>query len=227
MKLMIVVLLVCFTAISAFVNINTSPKFHNSNNVVLFEKQKYSLMDVLSGKAQVAAEKKASPSLYKQSTRETVKIPRNFKINENAEAAIGCFRKKYPNPRKGGTKDVPDNELAYYFYELSKITNDEARTLEMVKAVPFVLTLDPKKNKANFEVFENTYGTEKALGLITRNPGILAVPTTGYGSAEVAGDDAIVMSYIIAFTRPAGAPLLLGLVGLLLTPFIKQQLGIN
>lgn len=45
--------------------------------------------------------------------------------------------------------------------------------------------------------------------------GLFFIPTAGYGSAAVAGDDAMAASYFIAFTRPAG-PVLLGALGLAL-----------
>jgi hypothetical protein len=71
-------------------------------------------------------------------------------------------------------------------------------------------------------VFETTYGFDGALGLVQRNPLILAIATTGYGSAEVAGPETIAASYLIALTRPLGAPLLVILFGLVLTPVFKS-----
>ena len=42
----------------------------------------------------------------------------------------------------------------------------------------------------------------------------------GYGSCEVAGDDAVVLSYVIAATRPAGGVLLTLLFLALLKPLV-------
>lgn len=74
----------------------------------------------------------------------------------------------------------------------------------MIKNVPDALVLNPTLCKDNFAVYSEKYGEEKAIGLVTRNPFILSVPTTGYGSAETAGGETMVMSYIIAYTRPFG-----------------------
>jgi hypothetical protein len=60
--------------------------------------------------------------------------------------------------------------------------------------------------------------------LVKRNPNLLSVPTTGYGSAEGADKETIYLSYVIAYTRPIGGILLFTLFGLLLTPFFKQLL---
>jgi hypothetical protein len=73
-------------------------------------------------------------------------------------------------------------------------------------------------------VFEGKWGFEKAVGVVIRNPALFTVATTGYGSAEVAGDDAVVMSYVINATRPIGAPLLALLFIALLKPFLAPLL---
>jgi hypothetical protein len=52
----------------------------------------------------------------------------------------------------------------------------------------------------------------------------LSVPVSGYGSAEVAGEDAVVLSYIIDITRPIGKPLLAILFLCLLKPFLAPFL---
>ncbi len=60
--------------------------------------------------------------------------------------------------------------------------------------------------------------------MLIRNPSLFAVPVTGYGSAEAAGDETLVMSYVLDITRPIGKPLLLILALLLLKPAIAPYL---
>ena len=73
-------------------------------------------------------------------------------------------------------------------------------------------------------VLESKWGFEKAKGVVTRNPGILCVPAEGYGSAGDSGEDTVIISYIIDFTRPVGKPLLAILFLLLLKPFVAPLL---
>lgn len=57
-----------------------------------------------------------------------------------------------------------------------------------------------------------------------RNPSLLSIRTTGYGSAEVSGDETVYVSYLIDFTRPIGKYLLIGLLLLLSKPFLVEVL---
>lgn len=56
------------------------------------EKEKFSFLDVLSGKAAVAAEKKASPNLFRTNNSQQSKTNKKQKINENAKTAITYFQ---------------------------------------------------------------------------------------------------------------------------------------
>ena len=76
------------------------------------------------------------------------------------------------------------------------------------------------------DTFEAKWGFEKAKGVLVRNPSLFAVPVSGYGSAEKAGDETVVMSYVINATRPIGKPLLLVLALLLLKPVVAPYLGL-
>ena len=67
----------------------------------------------------------------------------------------------------------------------------------------------------NWTVYRDKWGAEVAAATIVRNPNLLQVPTRGYGSAETSDKETLVMSYVVAFTRPIGAPLLAILAGLL------------
>mmetsp|Transcript_21777 Transcript_21777/g.36420 ORF Transcript_21777/g.36420 Transcript_21777/m.36420 type:complete len:224 (-) Transcript_21777:102-773(-) len=203
---------------SAFIGNNRA--LHSARSTALSEKSESWVMDFLSGKTAVAAEKRSSPELFGSPTKK--RVIKKVKIGPNAEKAISIYKKSFPNPKAGGTWDLDESAVAYYFYEMAKFTKSEEVVLEMMSVVPDIVTKNVERSKANFEIYTETYGFDEAIGLITRNPNILAVPTRGYGSAEVAKEDAMAMSYVIAFTRPLGAPLLALLFSALLTPFIKS-----
>lgn len=75
-------------------------------------------------------------------------------------------------------------------------------------------------------MFEGKWGFDKAKGVVIRNPSLFNVPVTGYGSAETAAEETIVISYVINATRPIGKPLLYTLFLLLLKPFLAPYLGL-
>jgi hypothetical protein len=73
-------------------------------------------------------------------------------------------------------------------------------------------------------VYQEKWGYDKALGVVTRNPALLCVPPQGYGSAATSGEETVVLSYIIDATRPLGKILLASLFLALLKPFVFQLL---
>eukprot|EP01038_Epipyxis_sp_PR26KG_P011984 gene11984-16042_t len=118
------------------------------------------------------------------STKKSVKGP-------NAEAAIAVYKKANPNPRSGGSYDLTEELIVSRYNALADITKDELIALNIVQTAPYVLTITSNLCKDNFDVFSEKFGEDGALGLITRNPLILGVPTRGYGSAETAGKETI------------------------------------
>ena len=63
----------------------------------------------------------------------------------------------------------------------------------------YSLYVDLQRVADNYEVSCEKWCEEKATGVIIRNPSILAVQTRGYGSsAEVAGEDTVVLSMLLA-----------------------------
>eukprot|EP00597_Dinobryon_sp_UTEXLB2267_P016755 CAMPEP_0201092150 /NCGR_PEP_ID=MMETSP0812-20130820/707_1 /ASSEMBLY_ACC=CAM_ASM_000668 /TAXON_ID=98059 /ORGANISM="Dinobryon sp., Strain UTEXLB2267" /LENGTH=168 /DNA_ID=CAMNT_0047343553 /DNA_START=109 /DNA_END=615 /DNA_ORIENTATION=+ len=138
--------------------------------------------------------------------------------------AISVYQKANPKPKPGRGYDILPEELNLRFISLVEAVKSEEVALKIVSTVPEVLVIKPQLVKDNFAMFESKWGFEKTLGLVTRNPNILSVATRGYGSAEVAGDETLYASYLIAATRPIGKPLLLLLFGLLSKPFIQMLL---
>jgi hypothetical protein len=122
--------------------------------------------------------------------------------------------------------DVNEDVLASRFNALVSIVKDEEIALQIVQNVPDSLGVPSERCQGNFNVFKAKFGFEGAVGLITRNPNLLSIPTTGYGSAEVAGQDAVVLSYLINLTRPVGKPLIFILLALLLKPFVGPLIGL-
>lgn len=129
----------------------------------------------------------------------------------------------------GGEYDLTEAELAERLNAIASITKSEKNALLIVQNTPDVLTITSQRCIDNFAVFEKKFGTEAAIGLITRNPNILSVPTTGYGSAEIAGNETIAISYLINATRPVGklliALLLLALSKPFLAPYLEEILS--
>lgn len=73
-------------------------------------------------------------------------------------------QKEFPNPRKGGSKDVTDQELAFSFTQLALLTKSEDVAMQMVKVVPEVLVFNPEKNKDNFGKIQSQH--QKSLTLM-------------------------------------------------------------
>eukprot|EP00596_Hydrurales_sp_CCMP1899_P007725 CAMPEP_0119038456 /NCGR_PEP_ID=MMETSP1177-20130426/7416_1 /TAXON_ID=2985 /ORGANISM="Ochromonas sp, Strain CCMP1899" /LENGTH=193 /DNA_ID=CAMNT_0007001093 /DNA_START=211 /DNA_END=792 /DNA_ORIENTATION=- len=182
--------------------------------------EKNSFMDVLSGNAAVKAEKASNPSLFSNNKKPTDRSKLSAKITPEGSEALLIFKKRNPTPKAGGGFDLSDTDLLKQFNALSTVTKGDVEALAVVSTSPDVLAVPFNKYAANFAVFEGKWGFEKARGVITRNPALFSIPTTGYGSCEVAGDDVVVLSYVINATRPIGGILLTALFLALLKPVI-------
>eukprot|EP01036_Dinobryon_divergens_P022851 gene22852-31149_t len=134
--------------------------------------------------------------------------------SKEALEAIAAYKKSNPNPKPGRGRDLSAEELTERFSNLASVTKGEEAALKVVAAVPEVLVIKPLLVKDNFAVFESKWGFEKTLGVITRNPNLLSVPTTGYGRSAGTRDETLYASYLIAATRPVGKPLLVLLLSL-------------
>lgn len=176
-------------------------------------------VDFLTGKATVEADRAFNnmSGVRKPNTKQLRKKPRKpIALSAEGEEAVALFRKTYPKPRPEGKFDLEDWELALQFQFVSKLMQSDDSALKIFKNAPTVFTVSEQRMTEVFDIYVNEkWGFEKARDVCIRNPNLLAVPVRGYGSAEVAGDDAVSMSYIIAFTRPIGTPLLVTLAFLL------------
>jgi len=197
-------------------------------NAMADEKKSSSIFDSLSGKALIDADKAQKPNLYKvfKLTDKNVKTS-NVKISEKGKLAIELLRKKYPAERiKVGTPiyGITDSQLMSQYNELVNIFDNEEELLVVIKLLPNILIGDLNRVRANYNIYVDKWGIDKAKGVIFRNPALLSVPPTGYGSAEKAGDETVVLSYAIAATRPIGGLLLGALFLALSKPFIAQYI---
>mmetsp|Transcript_3677 Transcript_3677/g.3812 ORF Transcript_3677/g.3812 Transcript_3677/m.3812 type:complete len:183 (-) Transcript_3677:58-606(-) len=144
----------------------------------------------------------------------------NLNLAGNADAAIGEYKKSNPSVTPGSRYDVSEKDLVASFNALATALKSETDALEAVKAVPGVLVVPAATMKANFAIYEEKFGFDQAVGVVKRNPNIMQVRTTGYGSAETVGPETVYLSYVVAFTRPIGGFLLAGLAFLLSYPTI-------
>ena len=174
----------------------------------------------------------------------------------SAKAAVEIFQKKYPvkpRPKRSilttagmpgrdidGTQyrvakmDDPvgprfserdPKDLQATYQALAKVYGDEA-ALQMVKDLPIALAFNRNWFAPSLKEFAKTFGEEEAKAMVSRNPGLLALPPTGAGGADSATDQTMQFSYLVAATRPAGPFLLYGTLGLLMEPFFEMVSGI-
>jgi hypothetical protein len=151
---------------------------HQNMMRMMAEEKKFSFMDRLSGKAQVAAARAADPNMFSKKDTKKVNAKGSVKITPNAQEAIDIFRKAFPKPAEGSSRDLTDKEIAFAFSEISKFVKDDSTVLKMLKISPSLIANDLKRSADNFDVYEETFGFDGAIGLITRNPNILLVRLT-------------------------------------------------
>jgi hypothetical protein len=212
MRFFVLALLVLVQATTAF--ISTTKRIDSSFSLNLFGKKKPA----------VSSSSKSSPE---------------------AVAAIEIFRKSSPK------SELTDAALLEAFVQTANLfKGDKASALLCYKNQPGLFIITARSTTARddsmpvgkygrltktgyqssittakecFTAYENKFGFEKAIGLVTRNPNLLAIRPTGYGSAEVAADETIYMSYLVDATRGRGQ-YLLGALALLL---LCKPLGIH
>lgn len=132
-----------------------------------------------------------------------------------AQQSVDLYTTKYA-PQMNNPESrfmVSESTLKSNFQALSSVVGGEDNAAEICKVWPDILRVDPAKVSKNMQTYVDCFEFEEALGMVKRNPNLFAVATEGYGSAEAScakggGKDMMAMSYIIAYTRPIGKPLL-------------------
>jgi len=141
--------------------------------------------------------------------------------NKEATAeALDLYLSKY------GDKACNPGEAAVKrtFSEMCKVYGAD-NALDMVNTWPRCLNCDSTEFAPVFKIYVDKFGEEETLGMLKRNPNLLGCRAEGPNAVK-AGDDAMYMSYFIAFTRPAGPFLLASLFGLLSLPVVEGITGI-
>eukprot|EP00587_Corethron_hystrix_P010714 CAMPEP_0113300182 /NCGR_PEP_ID=MMETSP0010_2-20120614/1920_1 /TAXON_ID=216773 ORGANISM="Corethron hystrix, Strain 308" /NCGR_SAMPLE_ID=MMETSP0010_2 /ASSEMBLY_ACC=CAM_ASM_000155 /LENGTH=207 /DNA_ID=CAMNT_0000153567 /DNA_START=119 /DNA_END=742 /DNA_ORIENTATION=- /assembly_acc=CAM_ASM_000155 len=115
-----------------------------------------------------------------------------------------------------------DSNLLLTFNELASIYGKE-NAIEMVKIQPLCLAFNRSYFAECFKTFSEKFGDEDAIGMVTRNPGLLGVSPT---QALKTDDSAMTFSYIIAFTRPLGKAGLYVVFTLFFFPTLEVLTGI-
>jgi hypothetical protein len=118
--------------------------------------------------------------------------------------------------------DLSESDVVKNFSALASVYGEE-RSIDMVKIFPICLTFDTNQFSKTFAVWSEIYGAEKTKGMVSRNPGLLAVEPK---DAPQSTEQTMVFSYIIAFTRPIGIFGPIGILALLSVPGIEASTGI-
>ncbi len=139
---------------------------------------------------------------------------RNIEMSLTKES-VALYTTKYASAMSNPESRyaVDEKTLASNFLKLAETVRGDDNANEICTIWPDILRVDPVKISTNMNTYVDCFGLEDAIGMVKRNPNLFAVATTGYGSAEAScakggGKDMMTMSYVIAFTRPIGQPLL-------------------
>jgi len=99
---------------------------------------------------------------------------------EATEKALTTYNKAYGNAKTGSRYDLTEPELKKCFAELANVYGEDNAS-KMVNAVPGSLSFDPQYFKPTFDIFAETFGADKAKGMVVRNPNLLATKPDGWG----------------------------------------------
>merc|ERR1712232_1356266 len=108
--------------------------------------------------------------------------------------------------------------LLLTFKEIASLYGEES-ALEMVKIAPLSLAWNRSYFAPSFEIFRNKFGTEEAIEMVKRNPGLLGVSPVAAAKTD---DSAMTFSSIIAATRPLGKYGVYFLFALLSEPLLEN-----
>lgn len=138
------------------------------------------------------------------------------KSSPEAVASVAFVQKKFANYKN--RKLESEAVLTSNFNALAKaLGGDNTKAVKVVEIFPEVLSVDPKRIQDNVNLMSSKWGEEKATDVILRNPNILSIATTGYGSLTSSlnagdGGDLVAASYVISLTRPVGPILITALI---------------
>jgi hypothetical protein len=141
------------------------------------------------------------------------------KIDIDGSAVLTKSAKKTASRR---ITDLSESDVVENFSALASVYGEE-RSIGMVKIFPICLTFDTNQFSKTFAVWSEIYGDDATRGMVSRNPGLLAVEPK---DATQSSEQTMVFSYIIALTRPIGIFGPIGILALLSVPGIEASTGI-
>ena len=165
-----------------------------------------------------------SPKVRSKVNVHSYVIPKANLTSEQESLAVSTFQDKFGARRRDNPID--ESRLVSSLRTLADVVGDES-ALNMALTDPKVLEFRSANFQAVFDAYCANLGEDEALGMVLRNPALMGVPPSGYGGADKAGKDAVVVSYIIAATRPLGGLWLSLLFLVLATPAIEAVTGID
>uniref|UniRef100_A0A7S2K6C2 Uncharacterized protein n=1 Tax=Leptocylindrus danicus TaxID=163516 RepID=A0A7S2K6C2_9STRA len=139
-------------------------------------------------------------------------------------AAIETFRTAYGGKR---TKTGIDEKLLLKNLQLLAKEVGDDNAMIMVTKCPKVLEFNGSNFAPTFANYCTNFGDDVALATVLRNPALMSVAPTGYGGADGAGQETVVLSYVVDATRDGGQVWLSLLAFLLLTPLLEQVTGVH
>eukprot|EP00816_Leptocylindrus_hargravesii_P002771 CAMPEP_0196814180 /NCGR_PEP_ID=MMETSP1362-20130617/41800_1 /TAXON_ID=163516 /ORGANISM="Leptocylindrus danicus, Strain CCMP1856" /LENGTH=166 /DNA_ID=CAMNT_0042190715 /DNA_START=45 /DNA_END=542 /DNA_ORIENTATION=- len=115
--------------------------------------------------------------------------------------AIETFRTAYGSKR---TKTGIDEKLLLKNLQLLAKEVGDDNAMIMVTKCPKILEFNGSNFAPTFANYCTNFGDDVALATVLRNPALMSVAPTGYGGADGAGQETVVLSYVVDATRDAG-----------------------
>ncbi|GAX13381.1 hypothetical protein FisN_8Lh409 [Fistulifera solaris] len=119
--------------------------------------------------------------------------------------------------------DISEKQARSAFQELAKLYGDDVAK-QMVIDLPVCLSFERTWFKPSLEAYSEIFGKDKAMAMVARNPGLLAVKPS---DAATVTDQTMTFSYLVAYTRPYSKVTLPLLFVLLAIPVVEAITGIQ
>jgi hypothetical protein len=139
--------------------------------------------------------------------------------------ALSAYTKKYGQVRPGTYYYREPKSLEASYKEMARIYGEDT-AIQMVEDVPGALTFRGDNFQPTLDIFSEKFGEDTARAMVIRNPALLSVPPSGPDGADKADGKALVLSYVVAVTRPVGGLLLGILFTLLSIPAVEIVTGL-
>jgi hypothetical protein len=169
---------------------------------------------LLRGKA--ASSRLSSTRLSSWLTRKAATAPSGA-----SDVAIAKYRAKWDGPNAAS-----DADLAKMWGVMSRVYGEDD-ALKMIEIMPSVLGYNSENIEPSFKIFAEKFGDAQTRAMMKRNPALLSLQPTGFGSATGAKEDTLYLSYFIAATRPLGSAVWYVLGACISVPLIEKVTGVT